>query len=166
MNTAQYLPPEYHNALETLLWALDNAYEILDNLTKHCVYEGNLEFFGNTSKARDIPSPDCWRWNQAKSRKTVSITGGQVTFFKLAPRKTHQNSDIALPRLKIWKYCIKLNNREVFYCLWCEKGFKTPPNQNYTYNALNTLSLQDFQFLAPFMDPDSAAELWPSLVSQ
>ena len=160
-HVAQYLSPEYKNALETLVVSLGNGYATLDNLTEHCVYQGNIQFIRNTFASRHIPSADSWRWNQAKSRKTVHIPGGQVTFFKLAPRKTHPNSDSALPSFKIWKYCIKLKNNGIFYCLWCEKGL--PQNHSRDWN---TVSLQDFQFLAPFMNPDIVSEFWPSIAWQ
>jgi len=158
MTRYQYhMSPEFNQALSILLSSLNNSLDLQETISGDCVLQGSVQFIQNTFASKHIPSSGNWRWNQAKPRKTVYIPEGQVTFFKLTPRKYHPH-DGPVPSYKLWKFCIKMKNGAVFYCLWCEKG----PVESTS--DIQEVTLQDFSFLAPFMSPNTAADLWPSSV--
>uniref|UniRef100_A0A7S4HIC6 Uncharacterized protein n=1 Tax=Vannella robusta TaxID=1487602 RepID=A0A7S4HIC6_9EUKA len=159
---SQHLSPEFNKALSKLLTSMNTSYQIVESIWDGCVYQGNLQFIQTAFSSKTIPSSGNWRWNQAKSRKTVHIPGGQVTFFKLSPRKLHY-CDATVPSYKLWKFCITLRDSYMFYCLWCEKG-PTNAEVERRFGTHQEVSLQDFRFLASFMSPNVVSELWPDWV--
>ena len=154
------LPREFNKALSKLLTSMNKSHPIEETIWDDCMYEGKLQFIQNAFSSKKIPSSGNWRWNQAKSRKTVHIPGGEVTFFKLTPRKFHP-CDSPVPSYKLWKFCISLRDSQIFYCLWCEKG---PANAGVPHKLHTSpqLALEDLRFLASFMNPNVVSELWPS----
>ena len=153
----QHLPREYKKALSKLLAIMNTSQRVLKAHLDNSMYEGKLQFIQNSFSLKMIPSSGNWRWNQ---RKTVPVPGGQVTFFKLSPRKLHPD-DAPVPSYKLWKFCIRVKDSGIFYCLWCEKG----PAKAAIPVKLNTspdVSLEDLRFLASFMNPNVVSELWPS----
>lgn len=148
------LPPEYRNAAVILDEHLLKFPHIagLDFIPLEIKEEGNISIISKEFKSRDIPAGKTWRWNQVKSRKQVLLTKTRirVEIFKLMPRKVSKDSALPNETLKLWQYnifdcnlCVKMK------ALWCERGIT------------KKLAIEDFKFLAEFMDETLAREFWP-----
>lgn len=154
------LPPEFNKALEVAIQKFDellikrvSSQELTNQLW---TTTGFSAFTRKQYKIREIPSGDGWRWNQAKHRYTISDTkyGAPLSIIKLVPRKAAKSSLDSLPKLKLWLISMtyKKYSMSIF---WCEKGADL-------YTPQEELNLKDYAFLAPFMDPLTSKELFPT----
>lgn len=158
MRNSLLLSPEYRNAMNVI----DNAIvrkcftTITDDLPKEIVRQGSISVVKNDFTSKNIPSGPNWGWNQVKSRKKLQLPKSNVLveFYKLMPRR--KTRDIQLVPLKIWRFDVfdSKEQKKKFTIVWCEKGII----QNET-----TILLENLQFLAQFIQPDVAKEIWPSL---
>lgn len=154
------LSPEYQNAVNMLDRVISNTnIRSGDVIPEEIKNEGTIVFLKNDFKSRNIPAGEDWRWNQAKSRRRVVLpqSANLVEFYKLMPRPLYnQTCSSNFPKrcFKIWRFDVyNLSGSQIrFRALWCEKGIK---------NDATTMSLEDFRFLSPFMDPNLAEEIWP-----
>ena len=179
------LPPEFSKALNFLMTMLQSQ-TILHSgkVTKDILNQGSCQILRYDFTSRSIPSGNGWRWNQAKSRRKVETQMGDVTFFKLAPRRIATTSNsFTTPNLKLWKFCVHPKNKteHPFYVLWCERGMVVPdvladipPSSGCSLDQpwdstcnvpTRPISINDLEFLAPFMDSNVVCELWPSHIS-
>ena len=111
--------------------------------------------FEESFKSSKIPSRPGWCWNQTKGRRTATLSDPKATieFFKLMPRRSAQAPIKDLPTLKLWQYNIVFQgSTKPISMIWCEKGDDW---------VSKNLHLEDYEFLAEFMEPTVANELWP-----
>ena len=152
------LTPEYRNALNVIDNAISlqlftsSGYEIPSNL----MLEGSIFLIKRDFKSRNIPSGKHWRWNQVKSRFQALLPKSKVMveFYKLTPRSIIKTQKIPRSPYKIWRFDVFDSSRSnvKYRMIWCEKGIKDN----------DTIFLEDLQFLAHFMDPNVAKEIWPN----
>ena len=156
--TSNLLPPEFKKAFKVFsktLKSVDNGIIPTGKLTKEVWSQsGNLVHVDKRPRIREIPSGNGWRWNQAKKRYTVTceVNGNPVEIMKLVPRKTVNTPLIKLPKLKIFQLCDEITS---FTTFWCEKGADSDPTLD--------LDVSDYSFLAEFMNPSEAIDIWPEL---
>ena len=156
------LPPEYVKAVEKLLGSLENRSYTTHNLpTNEILKQGSIQKLYCSFSSRKIPTGQYWRWNQAKSRQTVHLPLGVVTFYKLTARKS-KKALFEAPKCKLWKFEISPHNGKPFYVLWCEKSSTDVSSLACDSEAKSEITLQDLSFLKPFMEPELANQLWPS----
>ena len=108
----------------------------------------------------DIPAGKQWRWYLATGRVKVKFDDGDsyIEITKLVPRKRGRKSENTVPKLKLWQgtvVCPSSNN--VLTIFWCEKGLDND------YPDDNELNIEDYTFLAKFMNESLCRELWPQL---
>mmetsp|Transcript_38752 Transcript_38752/g.66518 ORF Transcript_38752/g.66518 Transcript_38752/m.66518 type:complete len:189 (-) Transcript_38752:36-602(-) len=162
ISTSCSLPPEFDKAFKVLSKRIHSSFncptvKLTDTLWMET---GAIESIKKKLKIREIPSGSEWRWNQAKRRYTLSCekSGILIELTKLVPRKSARSTLTTLPKYKLWQASVlsKTNPMTVF---WCEKGadFNEPKED---------LQLQDYSFLAEFMDASEAKQLWPELLPQ
>lgn len=151
----QKLPPEYNNAALVIdnILSSDNIIKVRDTLPKeYCFTTGDYIISSKDFKSKQIPAGHGWRWNQVKGRKKVwlSKSGFVGEFYKLMPRPISKNEPMKLSgQRKLWKFTVRQQNSAVlFRILWCEKGEMT-------------MKIEDYAFLAPFVEPSLAKILWP-----
>lgn len=155
----QHLSKEYKNAYLQVDEIICNQLSSINieipqtfNFTRGAFIAIQKEF-----SSKDIPSEDSWRWSQVKGRKTIWLprSGYFVEFFKLMPRPISKCAELNGPLRKIWRFNVfdRKGGVLIFIILWCEKGEKS------------LLCIEDYKFLAPFIDPIIANSLWPSTVS-
>lgn len=154
----EVLPPEYKFALNVIDKYLSRNCKLsfLNKMSEDVMEEGNISILKKKFKSREIPAGTNWRWNQVKSRKIVQLPASDVRaeFFKLMPRKINRNGILPSFSCKLWQFnIIDIEGNVLFRVLWCEKGKKTQ------------FDLDDYTFLASFMEPHLANELWPELLS-
>ena len=160
------LTPEYTTAVQYLMELLKNPQPLQTYISEDILQHGNVQFLSSGLTLKNIPSADGWRWNQTRSRKRVTIHGANVTFFKLTPRrKSDALLDATLPSFKMWKFIIAPTSKDIpFQILWCEKG----ATAERSYGCIHPMTedsfanIDEFSFLAPFMDSHLASLLWPN----
>ena len=166
--SSQELSPEYTRALKVLDTRLDALIsnpsgeftsdimfdDAMQQIEMHCDRRISTKMF---------PSGDFWRWNQTKRRKDVFVNKRDVSvsIAKFTPRNSSRKASTQLPCLKLWHFELSFlrNLKCVYHILWCEKGFanRTP------MMTQPDITMDDLQFLMPFMSVAAAREFWPSL---
>lgn len=158
------LPPEFERALEritkyfnTTITPPINEKLIPDKIWKQ---SGFAVVVSSVPKIRTIPSGEGWRWNQAKHRYTVNVENSNysVELTKLVPRKSVRSTLDTLPKLKVWKGTILMENNNQTV-LWCEKGMDQTDIMN-DIKEIDNLQIDDYSFLAPFMDSIESTSLF------
>lgn len=149
------LQPEHLNALETVLTRINKNQ--FTNTTNSICKNDQVTVLSQCISVKSIPSDKHWRWNQTKSKKTVSIPDERVSvsLCKLIPRRRIPRTIEVIPSHKLWLLEIRYDNGSpTKFAAWCEKGNKDEP----------VLDIRMFSFLADFMDPEIANTIWPSAV--
>lgn len=149
-------PPEYKKALDVLIKVLNREVSafIRFDVPEEIMNKDTVVFLEKNFNSKDIPSGCCWRWNQVKSRKFVWLNVETfVEFFKLMPRPTKPGPKVK--PYKLWRYNVyeqrKYEGKTILYrILWCERGIEN-----------EQIEIDDLKFLASFMDPMVANEIWP-----
>ena len=179
-NTILPIPPEFNRAVSNIHKSFINfkcgEYSTCVQTTKEIwLRSNNFSFFNDILKVKQIPSESGWRWNQAKGR--ISFINDdkiiKIDLAKLVPRKIPKRSESLVPSMKIW-HAIVTNNNSKFTVLWCERGYdikltsKTKLKSTITPKPIqimeeDNLNIDDYKFLAPYMDLESAVDLWPNL---
>jgi len=150
-------PPEFEQALKVIEKRIERLLAQPESHLTHSVYmkTDSLVAVKALPKIREIPSGEGWRWNQAKRRYVVTFDkiSTEVEIMKLVPRKSVRSTLDRLPKLKLWQ--IKsVNRKSSFAAYWCEKGSDSDIEGQ-------ELNLEDYSFLAEFMEPSEGQELWP-----
>eukprot|EP00012_Vannella_robusta_P007261 CAMPEP_0206199104 /NCGR_PEP_ID=MMETSP0166-20121206/10057_1 /ASSEMBLY_ACC=CAM_ASM_000260 /TAXON_ID=95228 /ORGANISM="Vannella robusta, Strain DIVA3 518/3/11/1/6" /LENGTH=156 /DNA_ID=CAMNT_0053617131 /DNA_START=140 /DNA_END=607 /DNA_ORIENTATION=+ len=152
------LQPEHIRALDKLVEHFDSTTPGTRNTISSKVWEeGAFLVINEVVAAKHIPCGRTWRWNQTKSRKTAKAIEQNVTvnFHKLIPRKKRNAMDAEIPTFKLWWYEIVIPGKETHYALWCERGIE------YSRGVRECeMHVSQFSFLAEFMDPETAADIW------
>ena len=150
----QKLSPEYKNASKVIDDNLSQNILVLTEMPQeYCFSTGEIIILSKDFKSKQIPGGFGWRWNQVKGRKQAILkkSGFVGQFYKLMPRPLSKNSSkiLSSPK-KLWRFDVfNVNNPTcVLHVLWCEKGEES-------------LKLEDYEFLAPFVEPSLAKILWP-----
>lgn len=152
------LPPEF----QTALGILQNIQNEDFNELQPAIWKetGFCAHAKKKLKIREIPSGSQWKWNQAKKRYTIASFNGEsntnVELTKLVPRKSVNSTLNKLPKLKLWLGIIS-NDIKEYSVLWCEKGIDFSPIES------PELNIDDYVFLADFMDDECSKEFWPHL---
>ena len=155
------LPQEFTQAL----FAFDQFYSDLSvksysSLSQDIWMEsGNIGLFKGGFKVGAIPTDDGWMWNQSKRKKRIQLKENNVVIemSKLVPRRKKHSHIDKLPKYKIWIFKVippfcTIDNPDIV--IWCERG----------KDVIDTLSLEDFTFLAEFMSPKEAKLLFGDIV--
>lgn len=150
------LTPEYRNAMNMIDNAIvSKCFTTITNDVPKEMCQGSISLVKNNFTSKNIPSGLNWGWNQVRSRYKTQLPKSNVSveFYKLIPRRRIR--EIQITSMKIWRFDV-FDSREqrTFTILWCEKGMI----ENDT-----TILLENLQFLAHFMEPDVAEEIWPSM---
>ena len=120
--------------------------------------QGFFQLYRSTLRTgAQLPAGDDWKWNQTKGRKNAFLVGHntRVTFKKLIPRPKSKETPTKLPPYKLWVFNLHHPTAGEFTAIWCECGKVSDKTQ-----AMPTL--EDYEFLAEFMSPEDAIQLWPS----
>merc|ERR1711934_316963 len=116
--------------------------------------------YGEKFSNKQFPKGATWRWNQTKKRRQAFLVNRNaiVNLAKFTPRRCSKKNSDELPSLKLWHYelCYRDCPQVTYHVLWCEKGYSTLP----TYSTFD-VSMNDLEFLIPFMPRDTAKELFP-----
>lgn len=141
---------------------------------------GKITLYDGNFTSASIPSGKGWKWNQAKRRQKIvdQEHNSTVIIIKLVPRvvasrsKKAKKPNIERPSMKLWQFLVSIPSfmGNPVTLLWCEKGMNGPEEQldTSTLKKKNEseeeveLNIEDYKFLAPFMSPDVAKELWPN----
>ena len=118
----------------------------------------------------DFPRPGLWCWNQSSSKFSVLLPNSTfLTIRKICPR-VRKSAIAAPPSFKVWIYHVKSATFE-YYFLWCQQGtdvILSHDGDNISHMGINTpigiiypqrLKLDNFSFLAQFMDSQTVKEL-------
>mmetsp|Transcript_1300 Transcript_1300/g.1678 ORF Transcript_1300/g.1678 Transcript_1300/m.1678 type:complete len:186 (-) Transcript_1300:25-582(-) len=159
------IQPEHLRVVDVLLTAISSGITLSCHITADVWKESNINIFNHPLLAKDIPSCDIWRWNQTKSRKTLTLPTHDltITLHKLIPRKRRQDITQTVPNHKLW-YCVLRysTSKPSMYILWCERGHtQTRTESTEETNSEDEVNVQDYSFLAEFMEPTQASQLWP-----
>ena len=165
MKVESYLPPEFKSASKVLTRFMNSnvIHKKTQKLSNDMWFRTDSKtFIKKTPKIREIPSGSGWRWNQAKKRYTFfhEKLNSDVELMKLVPRKYPNSTLKSLPKLKLWRATV-LDDSNPCTAYWCEKG----ADSDESFDLVN-LQIEDFSFLAPFVDDATRFELWPSSVSE
>ena len=157
------LPYERKNALGVFLHYLPvrKHFQILAcNLSVHHPLLPSDFIAFSSSPFHAIPRDDSWDWCQSGCRSLVKVDNVVVSFRKLNARKK-RSSTIKPPALKLWLFEARINQEEDVYFVWCENGIGkwqgVPTVLGTIYPQM--LMMEDFGFLAPFMDETNAKNL-------
>ena len=151
----QELSPEYKNASKVIDDVLSQNFFINYEMPEeYCFSTNEIIILSNDFKSKQIPGGFGWRWNQVKGRKQAILkkSGFKGEFYKLMPRPiSKENSIKNLGPKKLWRFDVfRVDNPKILiHILWCEKGEEM-------------LRIEDYEFLAPFLDPALAKILWPN----
>ena len=157
------LPPEFKRAAKVLC----SQISFLNNLPpSHPPPNGfwktsnSVFYVYRNIRNQDIPSSNGWRWNQVKNRYQVTdkYSGKIIQITKLIPRKTPGSSIKCCPKYKLWRGVTECyENTTTIY--WLEKG--EDKSQKVVIPEENEpLNISDFEFLAPFMEPEDVMFFW------
>ena len=157
MRVSPTIPPEFERASNVIEKRVERLLAHSNVLLTTSLWKNtdSLVAVKKIPKIREIPSGDGWRWNQAKRKynTTFDKISTDVEIMKLVPRKSVRSSISRLPKLKLWQ--IKSVNRKTpFAAYWCEKGSDSDIEGQ-------ELNLEDYSFLAEFMEPCEGQQLWP-----
>ena len=162
------LPPEFEKAASVVNKRIESPEGRLNfttNLTNNLWRKSNqLVSLKKVPKIREIPSGEGWRWNQAKRRYTIkNDNGSSIQIIKLVPRRSVRSTLKDLPKLKLWQ-ARTVNKKSNITIFWCEKGADSNINTpSQTKEQQPSLDINEFSFLADFMDPIEGQRIWPSL---
>jgi len=150
-------PPEFERASNIIEKSVEKllAHSDIFLTTSLWMITDSLIAVKKVPKIREIPSGDGWRWNQAKRKynATFDKISTEVEIMKLVPRKSVRSTIDRLPKLKLWQIT-STNRRLPFAVYWCEKGSDSD-------NEFQNMNLNDYSFLAEFIDPEEGKLLWP-----
>ena len=121
----------------------------------------NFIAFSSVPFQGNIPREKGWAWCQSDSRNTVAVDNLVISFKKMNARKKKLSTNsIKPPTLKIWLFESKIHDEQV-YCLWSEKGVGRWQGVVTTLGIIypQMLMMEDFEFLASFMDENIARAL-------
>ena len=151
--------PEVKRALKIIDQEIENVSSInfihYEELTQQ-VWEnsGRITIIQSLPKIKQIPSEKGWRWNQSKGRISIEKMDRpsvSIDLMKLVPRKVVRSHLESVPSLKLWEANVYEFGKFKYTVFWCEKGARP-----------GDLQLEDFSFLAKWMDPNRAQQLWPN----
>ena len=116
---------------------------------------------------KNIPRLNSFTWGQSCAKVTVEVEseeGCTPIFITIRKLNTRRNIYCKPPSFKAWVYKIDgITEYGPYFFIWCEKGADRivengiPTEIGYIYPSL--LCINDFSFLAPFMDRSIAIEL-------
>lgn len=145
------LSGQYDKAME-VLWSQVPLQSVTPfQAASSSVYtQGNFSLFPGVIPPRVIPREGSWRWTPVKSKKVVPFDHASVTICPLSPKVLHSQStqDTVAPDFLLWMFHLFLPNQEPMTAIWCERG------------TASDLNVDDYKFLAQFMCPEVAAEIW------
>ena len=153
------LPREFKTALNKMRSIKQT--ETFKEKLHSCIWteSGGTAILRRSFKIKDIPACSLWRWNQAKRRFHARFDDGDhiIELMKLVPRKRIRTNTTILPKLKLWQGTIDyVESGYSVTIFWCEKGLDGDSFDE-------ELNIEDYTFLAKFMNESLCRELWPQL---
>lgn len=116
---------------------------------------GSIHYIEGHLSTMNLPRGDDWLWNQSRPKHETQDTemNIKVSFFKLNTRKSRSTRNIQNPPpIKIWIFLLDTGEK-LCSVIWCERGYD---------NSREELSLEQLQFLSPFVTEEVAISLgWP-----
>lgn len=163
------IPPEFEKASKIISKRLEShaSKPIYQKLSSQMwLKSGTSSVIRKKPKIRDIPSGNGWRWNQAKRRYHITNDKLNLSFeiLKLVPRRCVRSHLKTLPTLKLWQACI-CNKKTPLTIFWCERGVDSMDiyqQQEFVPESQESIEISDFLFLARFMHPSHAQQIWPN----
>lgn len=122
----------------------------VDQITESCFRTNFKAFVPNHITKDMLPKGESWNWNQSNARVNYNLGHDTtVTMYKLNPRRSIEGG--SQPSYKLWVYLIQAPNLNCSF-LWCTKGEQNSDGMD--------ICLDDLDFLAEFMEPEKAAEIF------
>ena len=155
------IQPEYSRAISKYTDILREPSSTTLACNEYVIKNGSICKLDHPCDIKAIPSGENWRWNQSKSKVKVNVAGADIIIQKLIPRKKKGCIADSTPSYKLWIYTIT-HDMDTIYGSWCEKGVVSCTDPQTTED-FSMLSIEDFVFLSPFVDPSIVPVLWPSV---
>lgn len=106
-----------------------------------------------------LPREYGWIWTQSNGKASIVIDEVTVvTLRKLNPRRRASISNEKPPSYKIWLFEVKIKGERSWYLVWCERGVDNGIKTEIGLVFPQKLTMEDFAFLYPFTDAQSAME--------
>ena len=154
------LQPEYRSAFRAMVEGvcLPDVRNYPSSTLLPDIYQHNsIQYHRGELKPSHIPGGPGWRWNQSKGKQHVKLSHGRACLTKAIPRWRSASLSGKAPSYKMWICVFYLQDHTVGSITWCERGLEPSP--------MSELRLEDYEFLAPWMPPRVAHELWPKVAA-
>ena len=144
------LSPEYKDALQRVTMNLaDEQLASFRSISTRVFEQDAFHLYPGIIPHQVITSENYWKWTKCGGGKVVTVEGLRIRMFKLVPSAGARNATVKCPDYKLWMCHIYPSNTSSMTALWCVRG-----------QAGFNLDINDYKFLAPFMSPVHAREIW------